>query len=401
MAETLSPAELLHLRLHAQLLSDDPPRADGQAGPDRIAEVARHMLALQGQEWRSSRWALGVRAPGTTDHDVLRAFDEGKIVRAWPMRGTLHVVPAEDIGWMQRAANHRVLPGAARRREYLGLAETTLDRLMQVTIEALTGGRSLDRNEAAELWSEAGIQWQSNWRYHVLWWMCQNGITAFGPVTASETTAPASAAPTPATTGPRLVLADEWIPRSRDIEGDEALAELAARYTTARGAVTAKDLAWWSGLTVREARQALALATEVGRLTQVAVADAEPLSAPAASTRASLWASPAMLDAALASSAPLAPDWLLLPAFDEHLLGYTERSAQLDPAHFEHIVPGKNGIFLATVVHEGRVVGTWKRGARKAEPIAVTPLPGRAVDEAALAGPTSAWQRFQAAGPRL
>jgi hypothetical protein len=40
----------------------------------------------------------------------------------------------------------------------------------------------------------------------------------------------------------------------------------------------------------------------------------------------------------------------------------------LDPAHADRIVPGGNGMFRPTVVHGGRIVGTWGfagRGAKR------------------------------------
>jgi Winged helix DNA-binding domain len=55
----------------------------------------------------------------------------------------------------------------------------------------------------------------------------------------------------------------------------------------------------------------------------------------------------------------------LLPGFDEYMLGYTDRSASLDPLHTKKILPGNNGAFSATIVIGGRVVGTWKRVFQK------------------------------------
>ncbi|MGC2164666.1 MAG: crosslink repair DNA glycosylase YcaQ family protein, partial [Gallionella sp.] len=55
----------------------------------------------------------------------------------------------------------------------------------------------------------------------------------------------------------------------------------------------------------------------------------------------------------------------LLPAFDEYLLGYKDRSAVLAKEHADKIVPGGNGMFLPTMVLNGRVVGTWKRTLAK------------------------------------
>ena len=114
-------------------------------------------------------------------------------------------------------------------------------------------------------------------------------------------------------------------------------------------------------------------------------------------------------DAALAAHSPAAaaaaPAWHLLPAFDEHLLGYTDRGAQLDAEDAARIVPGKNGMFLATVTRSGKVVGTWKREAAagrgagrdavgKACRIAALAFPGEHIDTEALAPRLAEWARF-------
>ncbi|MDI6023329.1 winged helix DNA-binding domain-containing protein [Leucobacter sp. UT-8R-CII-1-4] len=370
MTQSLTSDQLLTMRMSAQGLLPPASGSDAQdnthastAAPssaaERIAQTARHMLAVQGQDWRSARWALGLRTPGSHVEDVHSAFNRGLIVRSWPMRGTIHLLAAEDIGWMQHTTNRRVLAGAPKRREFLGITDHTLDRLVETSVAALTGSTGMERDELAATWSEAGIEWQSNWRYHLIWWLCQNGIAVLGPVSEKGE--------------PRLVLASEWIASPKQLSGDEALLELAARYAKARGAVTAKDLAWWSGLTASEARLGLTHATEAGYLVECATERDGKIIA--------IWCDPIILESHLAAPSPGSqkldgPQWLLLPAFDEHLLGYQDRSAQLDPAHFDHIVPGKNGMFLATVVRDGQVAGTWKKSTRKSEGLVATPLPG-------------------------
>lgn len=61
----------------------------------------------------------------------------------------------------------------------------------------------------------------------------------------------------------------------------------------------------------------------------------------------------------------------LLPAFDEYLVSYSDRSAMLaHPGTQRALRSGKtlliysNGIFLPIVVSGGQVVGTWKREPR-------------------------------------
>ncbi|WP_449374735.1 DNA glycosylase AlkZ-like family protein [Arthrobacter psychrolactophilus] len=58
---------------------------------------------------------------------------------------------------------------------------------------------------------------------------------------------------------------------------------------------------------------------------------------------------------------------LLLPGFDEYVLGYTDRSAALAPDYAPRIVPGNNGMFKATIVAGGKVVGTWRKAQGAAE----------------------------------
>lgn len=394
MTAPLTPAEVLQLRMRAQLLSRSRDDSDATRGPARIVDVARYMLALQGQDWTSSRWALGVRAPGTNVADVHAAFDAGMIVRSWPMRGTVHVVAAEDIGWMQQLTSARVLRGAAKRREFLGLDDATLDRLVEVSLAALAGGARLTREQLSAAWTEAGIEWPSSWRYHLVWWLCQNGLATLGPVSPVGAGTGDTGSPDipPTSAEPLIVLTDDWITAPRRLSGDEALCELAARYAAARGPVTAKDLAWWAGLPMGDSKRGLGLAEEAGAVQRVEVAGSP----------APHWCAPRLLGEMLDTSADSGS--LLLPAFDEHLLGYTDRAPQLDPDHFNRIVPGRNGVFRATVVatqapEYGVVRGTWQRerpgGSDSARArIVATPMPGCEIRPAELTDASARWAQF-------
>ena len=62
--------------------------------------------------------------------------------------------------------------------------------------------------------------------------------------------------------------------------------------------------------------------------------------------------------------APVAGAGYLLPGFDEFLLGYKDRAAQLDAEHAGRVVPGANGVFRPMVVVGGQIVGTWARTVR-------------------------------------
>ncbi len=49
------------------------------------------------------------------------------------------------------------------------------------------------------------------------------------------------------------------MPTSRDLAGDEALAELTRRYFAAHAPATVHDFAWWSGLSISKCRRGVQL----------------------------------------------------------------------------------------------------------------------------------------------
>src|SRR4051794_18368891 len=98
MPTTASPDDLRRWRLAAQLI--DPAGTGGASGECSPAATVRHLAAMQAQDFAAACWAVGLRTPGCTRAHVLDALDAGRIVRSWPMRGTLHFVAAEDLGWM-------------------------------------------------------------------------------------------------------------------------------------------------------------------------------------------------------------------------------------------------------------------------------------------------------------
>jgi hypothetical protein len=321
----LSQHDLLKLRLHSLLL------AGGESvGP---VGVARHFLAIQAQDFPASMWAVGMRSQSTLA-DVEKAYLDGQIVRSWPMRGTLHTLPAEDVGWMQRLTSAKVLGASAeRRREHLGLERQLIERVRECVVDLLAGGRAVSRAVLLSEVAARGVNIEAHWKYHLTWYLAQTGTLVFGPVAEGE---------------PLLVLADEWIKHPRNLDRAEGLAELAAKYVAAHGPATLDDLAWWSGLGKREVAEGLSLAGD-----RVARIDSDSRS---------YWVAPELINAA----APTQPSVALLPAFDEYLLGYRDRTAMLDPAHAPLLCPGGNGIFKPVIIVDGVCAGTWRTLPRSA-----------------------------------
>jgi hypothetical protein len=297
------------------------------------------MLATQAQDLSSAQWALAVRSPGSGVADVERAFDEGTIVRSWPFRGTLHVTAAADLGWMLSLTSDRIIRSATARHAALGLDEAVFARAADVARGVLRGGARLSRSDLFAELEASGVATDHQRGGHIIWYLAHTGLICFGPMGAS---------------GQSVVLTDEWIPHARRLSPDEAVTELAVRYFTSHGPATLRDLLKWSQVLVPQARRGIEGAGD--RLRQVVVDDVvyylgadEPDESPA-------------------------PAVLLLPGFDEYLLGYRDRDAVLAPEHSARVAPGENGIFLPMVVSNGQIVATWRRTVR-----------GRTLDIAATA----------------
>ena len=325
------------LRLAAQRLVGSPCAS--------AADAVRWMGALQAQDERSARTAVALRTREGTTAAVAAAMDAGEVVRSWPMRGTLHLVPAEDLGWILALTSERLLAGAASRRAALGLGPEHLERAHHLAVDALSGGRRLRREQLLARWDEAGLLGVKQRGYHLLWHLAQSGVVVFGPTRDGEA---------------ELVLLREWVARPRALEREESLGEWALRYFRSHGPATAKDFAWWTGLRAADVRAGVALASP--SLEQVEVDGTAHLMDPGTPER-------------LAAARGEAEGVHLLPAFDEHLLGYGDRSAVLPREHADRVVPGGNGMFRATVVDGGQVVGTWQRSrsrARTAPPVEAT-----------------------------
>jgi len=139
-------------------------------------------------------------------------------------------------------------------------------------------------------------------------------------------------------------LVDERIPPSRPRERDEALAELATRYVQGHGPAQDIDLAWWSGLTLGDARRALDAAGSAVVREQV--------------EGRTFWVDPQ--EGSGHRRGDLSPSVRLLPNYDELLVAFRDRTDAMD----KDLPPPARvaaEILAHVVVRDGLVVGGWTR----------------------------------------
>lgn len=322
--------EIALMRLVAQRVAG-PPHA-------RPEDAVGHLLAVQSQDLPGALVSVALRTADRSAAQVRAAFDDGRVVRTWPMRGTLHTLRAEDAVWTVELMSVRPRAAMARRRVELGLTDDDVARAREVVTTSLAGGGAMTRAEVLTRWQEAGLVTTGGRGYHLLALLAQTSLLCLGPLQGKDQA---------------FVLVEEWVPRPRRPERDEALRELALRYLRSHGPATVQDLVRWSGLVAADVRTGVAAAADALETLEV---------------DGTTYHLDPEVPELLARHRDAAREVHLLPGFDEVVLGYADRSATIPPAHADRIVPGGNGVFRPTVLHDGVAVGTWRAGRRRSDP---------------------------------
>lgn len=294
-------------------------------------DVVSWLGAMQAQDYAAAKWAIGLRLRVATDDDVERAFAEGHILRTHVLRPTWHFVTPADLSWLLALTAPHVHSVNAHMYRTLGLDEALFKRSNEALEQALRGGRQLTRTELREVLQTAGIKVDDGLRLGYLVMYAElEAVICSGPRRGKQFT---------------YALLDERVPLARIPEREVALAELARRFFTSRGPATVHDFAWWSGLTVADARQGL----------EAVEGDFER---EVVGTK-TIW---------FRASLPPAPDWSprahLLSVYDEYLIGYHDRSDVVG-SQVSAALKALGPALQYTVVVDGQVVGTWKRTFRR------------------------------------
>ena len=324
----------------ARQLLDRPPGLS----PD---EVVRRLLAVQAQDLPAARRALRVRTRGLTVESVNAALSEERsIVRGWLWRGTLHMVAPEDYPWMLALAAPTQAASNRRRLGEEGVSEDDASRAMRIIEDVLADEGPLTRRELAQSVAGSGIRTEGQAMPHLLGRSVLSGIAVLGPIRGAQQA---------------VALARDWLGTAPSAslagaERDAALAELARRYLAGHGPASDRDLAYWAGLPLRDARTGLQAIA--GELTQH---------------------DDGLVDLASGAASARRTGVRLLPVFDGYLLGWKDRTFAVPVEHRSKVYAG--GLIGPAAAVDGRVIGTW-RAARSDGRLAVDiepfePLPPR------------------------
>jgi Winged helix DNA-binding domain len=326
----LTWSQVLAWRLRRQFLLAD-------AGSSAL-DVVRRLAGVQAQVMSAAEQAVAVRTRPSRPGALAVGLSGGELVRTWAMRGTLHVLPVEELGtYLAPLAAARTWEKGSWQKTFLDAAG--MRALTDAARELLDDGAVLTREELTDaVMARAGDpglaeHLRSGWGA-VLKPLAWQGLLVQGPPREGRITftTPASlpgwkGLPPLEEAGPAVVLAylGAYGPAGPAALDDWLL----------RGATPKKVLrGWFADLAAR------------GLLVEVSV-EGEPL-----------WARAADADELTAAR----PDTStrLLPAFDQYVLGPgTKDPHMLDP-RYRAEVSRAAGWIAPVVIHAGRVAGTWE-----------------------------------------
>jgi hypothetical protein len=322
------------------------PDVDGR-GPDAVAETVRRIGPIQSQTARSPYAALGARLPGVTHDAVTVAYESLAIVRGSSIRGTVHT----------STADHHVLLDAATRVGQRAVWVRTLP---------------LARSEPEDLWAATETFAAETWRTpdelldHVRDWLAEHdeqtpevidrGLGRYltfghGGLLRRPLKGPWSGQGAPGYRAAAALLPDRVRP-------DDALLEAARLHNASYGPSSRRDVAWWSGLGLRQVDSLLERLDLVWRDGPGGLPYADVPDAPAARDL---------------------PGVRLLPEFDATLCGYDPKARDrfVEPADHERLWHKSNGYMLAPVLVDGRIGGYWRiEGSGRERSVAVTSFAG-------------------------
>jgi hypothetical protein len=260
---------------------------------------------------------------GGNDAAVQQAFQEGRFLRTHVLRPTWHFVAPRDIRWLLQLTAPRVHALNAYYYRQHDMDAATIKRANGRFVRALARGQHLTREELGRALAERSGAVAGNRLAYFIMRAELDGLICSGAMRGKQHT---------------YALLEERAPPGVAYARDEALAELARRFVSGHGPAQAQDLAWWSGLTVADARRGLE-------------ASAAPMERALIDGK-TYWFTPP--EPVRRQRRPLVH---LLPNYDELVIAFKDRSAMLDP----HITPNTDVLSAHFVVVDGRIVGGWRR----------------------------------------
>ena len=293
---------------------------------DTPAEVVRYMGAMQAQEYRMMRWAVAMRTRKPSHKAFKQAFDEGQIIRLHLMRGTWQLVCAENYWSMIDlfAPKAIAVTKGWMNSNKISIPDDELMRVRDILIQSATDKRSVTKEDFILALAERNLQMDDHrLSYHIR--MAElSGVLCSGDLLPMKAT---------------YALAADKMKSSVKMERDEALAHFTRKYFQSRQPATLEDFVWWSGLNISDCRKGIALLGDYIHVERYRGREF-------------------YLTDDCRKRGFRKGKFLLIPPYDEYLIGYKSRDIVLPHEHRHH-AHNNSGIFQPVIAYDGTICGNW------------------------------------------
>ena len=293
---------------------------------DDPAEVVSHMGAMQAQEYRMMRWAVAMRTKKPSVKAFKEAFDSGRILRMHLMRGTWHLVAAEDYWPMLDLCSTKaisVIKGWMSSNK-ISIPDEELMRIREILLQMAADKRSVTKEDFVQALAEKDIRMDDHrLSYHIR--MAEySGTLCSGALLPMKAT---------------YSLTADKVKSREKMDKDEALMRFTRKYFQSHQPATLEDFVWWSGLNISDCRKGIVLLGDTIHVEQWRGRDF-------------------YLTEDCRTRGFRKGGFLLIPPYDEYLIGYKSREIVLSPEH-SHRAHNNSGIFQPVIAHDGIICGNW------------------------------------------
>lgn len=317
----MTSSEIIKLRFFNQQLAETKftkPR-----------ELVSWMGAMQAQDYGMAKWAIGLRLSGSDDSFLEKAFNEGEILRIHVLRPTWHFVTPQDIRWMLDLTAPRILSSLAHNDRHLSLDKKVLKKSNDTLAKALEGGKQLTRDEVRSVLQKAKIDTSELRFIHLLEHAELDRVICSGARKGTQFT---------------YALFDERA-SAKTMGREEALAELTKRFFSSRGPATIHDFAWWSGLSISDARKGIEMVKKKFKRENI-------------EGKEYFFRVPASFKDETSRTG------ILLPNYDEYVISYKDRTESIDKKYLAVILKERNAVFTNAILINRKIEGIWQRSLK-------------------------------------
>lgn len=214
---------------------------------DDARTVVGHLLGVQAENPRQSEWAVAARTAKPAPDSVPSLLADGTVIRTHVLRSTWHYALAEDVGWLLDLSGQRVRGVVTSMLMQRGIDDAAICLVADLVTMALADRPDQTRQELRDLLAAAGLTIDGMAAAQILSVIELDQLICSGRPRDGEHT---------------YALFADRVPHPKRLDRDEALAEVVVRYVTGHGPATARDLAYWATLGLRDVSRGLAAAAD-------------------------------------------------------------------------------------------------------------------------------------------